>query len=173
MWPHIEAELGALIVRREILSTAQWEAILKRVLVHIIDEAVAAARTVCVGRSYWPSVEKACAKCRAAIASADSKAAAEAAARAARAAKTAGTAIAAAGTATALVAEAAVWGAVMAATAAAAEAEAARAVGKVAWAAVVVDAARAAGIALADEPAAYQRLFAFVLDQIEAELGSL
>ena len=93
----IARRYGELVARWHALSAAQWDAILTRVLVRCIDDAVAAARPVSEGKEYWPAVEAACAQCRVAIESgADAawateaawaaEAAAGAAARAARAA---------------------------------------------------------------------------------------
>ena len=75
----IARRYGELVSRWHALSLAQWDAILTRVLVRCIDDAVGAARPVSVGKSYWPAVEAACEQVKAALLSGDKEAAADAA----------------------------------------------------------------------------------------------
>lgn len=78
----IARRYGELVGDWHVLSPEQWSAILRRVLIRCIDDAVAAARPVSEGKEYWPAVERACAQSRVAIEGRD-EAAARAAARAA------------------------------------------------------------------------------------------
>lgn len=89
IYPQAE-RFGKAVARWHVLTESQWERVLARFRVHIIDEAVEAARPVAKGEDYWPRVESACREYRAAIESPAANAAAwaaeDAAADAARAA---------------------------------------------------------------------------------------
>ena len=84
----IARRYGELVSRWHALSLTQWDAILTRVLVRCVDDAVNAARPMNAGKSYWPAVEAACEQVKGALKSGDKEAAraAYAAADAARAA---------------------------------------------------------------------------------------
>lgn len=80
----IAKRYGDLVGRWHVLSTAQWDAILTRVLIRCVDDAVTAARSVCEGQPYWPAVDAACKQVRAVLnGDGDIKAAGAAAAAAA------------------------------------------------------------------------------------------
>jgi hypothetical protein len=173
---------GELVGRWHALSPGQWDAILNRVLIRCIDDAMAAARPVSQGKNYWLAVESACAQCRAAIeSSAAARAAASAAARAAAsaawsAAERAESAASAAARAAASVAWSVAW------SAAESAASAASAAWSVAWSAAesaasaaasaAERAAESAACAASAASAAYLSLFRFLLGQIEAECGA-
>lgn len=136
-----------------LLSPRQWDAILTRVLIRCIDDAVEYARPCSEGKPYWPAVEAACKQVRDALnGGGNIKEAAAAAGTVWAAARAAG---GWAASAAASAAAGAVW--------AAAGSAAGSAAGAV-WAA-----ARAAGEAR--EARAYESLFKFVLDQIEGEIA--
>lgn len=141
------------------LSDDQWSLILTRFFVRCIDDALDAARPLCVGQSYWQAVEDVCAQCKAAITSGDGEARAKAGREAAQWEMAAGT------TAARMAAKAAARAAAPAARAKAA-AQAAEAAAQAAAAATTVARANAAW-----KPA-YFKLFTFLLDCIEAEIAA-
>ena len=67
----IARRYGELVAHWHVLSAAQWDAILTRVLIRCIDDAVAAARPVSEGKEYWPAVAAACDQVKAALQSGD------------------------------------------------------------------------------------------------------
>lgn len=167
----IAERYGRLVARWHVLTDADWNGLLTRFLVRVIDDAVEAARPVAAGQYGWPAVETACLQLRDAIKSGD-RAAAWAAAHAADTAARAAARTAASDTAaaSATAASAAAWAAAHAVAArtaadiAAYAADAARVARVVAHAAEVTS-ADAAVRAAADR---YLRLFTFLLNQIEA-----
>ena len=147
----IALRYGELVARWHILTDTDWNSILIKFLVRCIDDAVEAARPVSVGKPYWDAIETVCEQSKVAIKSGD-KTAADAADAAARA-----------------VADASVGPAASAAASAAACAAA-----YAAAAAIYADAAAgapgAAIYAAGARVAVYDKLFTFVLDQIEGAI---
>ena len=139
---------GELVARWHILTDTDWNSILIKFLVRRIDDAVEAARPVSVGKPYWDAIETVCEQSKVAIKSGD-KTAADAARDAASAVADADYAAASAA------ASAAACAAHAAASAAACAAHAA---------------ASAAAYAVGARVAVHDKLFTFVLDQIEGAI---
>ncbi len=153
-----------LIGRWSVLNTAQWDDVLARWLVRLVDQAVDAVPAFSKTQDYWPAIQAACEQCKSAVSAKDK----DAAAYAARTARTAARAANAAGAAAARAA----------AYAAAYAVHAADAVDAVDAVGYVADAARAAAYAArtaaraanAAARAAYKSSFSALLDEIEIEI---
>ena len=82
----IALRYGALIARWDSISADGWNSIMRAFLIRCIDDTLAAARPLNVGKPHWAAVEKTSAECRRLIVENDFSAAASAAAGAAYAA---------------------------------------------------------------------------------------
>ena len=147
----IALRYGELVARWHILTDTDWNSILIKFLVRCIDDAVEAARPVSVGKPYWDAIETVCEQSKVAIKSGDKTAA--------DAARAAACAVADATCAAACAAACATCAAARAAARAAACA--ARAAAGAPGAAIYAAGARVA---------VYDKLFTFVLDQIEGAI---
>mgnify|MGYP003394567753 CR=1 FL=1 len=62
---------GKLVGQWEVLSAANWDNVLYKFLIRVVDDAVDSASKVCDGKGYWPKVKEACALTIKALASKD------------------------------------------------------------------------------------------------------
>jgi hypothetical protein len=56
----VARRFGIAVARWHVLAPTQWDAILTRVLIRCVDDAVGYARPVCAGEPYWLAVVSAC-----------------------------------------------------------------------------------------------------------------
>ena len=173
--PGIELRYADLIGRWESFTPSNWDHVLRRWLVRVIDQSVDAVPASAKSENYWPAIAKACADVQAALKSGDEEALKKAGKAAARWAAARWAAARWAAEAAEAAEAAARWAAAEAAAEAAEAArwaaEAAEAAEAARWAAEAArwGAARWAAARWAAE--ANSKMFNALLDEIEAEIN--